>query len=476
VCAMCSAALDPTQATPDRDALLKKAADFAQNATKPLSNNSDVDMARHAAANLRAAFSDLIVYCEGAFLFYNGKCWAAVTEPDLRSLIHRYDGMKVGSIIKLGKQRINSILYELGAMLATTDWFTEIRVGINCLNGFIEFDREGKPSLLPHDPSHRQRHVLPAEWRGPVGGFEGSLLERLLVGCFRNDSDANEKIDLLGEVAGAAALGYGTRLIAPKAVVLLGREAENGKSQILDLLRGMLPASAVASVPPNKFADERHTIKLVGKLLNTSDELGTARAIGSDVFKSLVTGEPVSARDVYASAVDFRATAQHVFACNQLPAFQGGMDRGVLRRLIVLLFNRTIPETERIPHIGMRILEQETGVALSFVVAGASRLIRRQAFPELQSSKAALMEWAREADPVQGWLAERVVKGEGLEMPTNKAYTDFRCWALTQGYSEYHLPAVNTFSQRLKAAGLHYDHSGKFRGFRGVRVKELGEV
>jgi hypothetical protein len=65
-------------------------------------------------------------------------------------------------------------------------------------------------------------------------------LARLLNGSFDGDDDADEKIDLIAEIAGATALGHGPRHTRPKAVVLLGRTAENGKSQILDLLRGLV--------------------------------------------------------------------------------------------------------------------------------------------------------------------------------------------------------------------------------------------
>jgi putative DNA primase/helicase len=299
------------------------------------------------------------------------------------------------------------------------------------------------------------------------------LLARLLRGCFQGDEDAQAKIDILSEVAAAAALGYGTRLIAPKAIVFLGRSAENGKSQVIHLLRGLLPESAVSAIPPSKFGDERHVIRLVGKLLNTSDELGTTKAVSSDIFKYLVTGESVSARNVYEASVDFRAMAQHVFACNQLPGFQGGMDRGVMRRLMVLMFNRTIPSGERVDRLADRILAEELDLVLSWVVDGAGRLLRRREFSTVPSSKSALQEWAQGADVVQGWLAERVWYGSGLTMTTRKAYEEFKIWALGEGYSPYSLPAVNTFSQRLKGAGLEYKHSGGFKGFLGVGAKEM---
>jgi P4 family phage/plasmid primase-like protien len=390
--------------------------------------------------------------------------------------------------VRLGKTRIDSILNELGAILRQAAFFEDHPFGINCLSGFITF-QEGAPKLVPHDPAHRQRHVLPGRWETGSSGElpENSFLARLLYGSFKDDDDAGSKIDLIAEIAGAAALGHGPKHTAPKAVVLLGRTAENGKSQVLDLLRGLLPSSAVSSLPPSRFGDDRHIVKLVGKLLNTSDELGAAEAIASDRFKTIITGEPVTGRDVYRPAIGFRPQAQHVFACNQLPAFQGGMDRGVLRRLMPITFNRTIPEKERIPHIGMRVIEQELDLLLAFAVQGAARLLDRGHFPELPSSREALSEWAQGADPVLGWLEDRVrpvvlavVGEEPHRRASRAAYDDFKQWAASEGYSANTLPSINNFSQRVAAAGasrgITYKRSGGFRGFVGMRFKPRYQV
>ena len=332
----------------------------------PLQIGSDVDIAGRVAWKLMRDFGSM-PYCEGEFWRYAGTHWEPIPEDEMRRLVHDCDGLPFGNKgerVQLGKGRIDSILHELGAMLNRRDYFERRPLGINCLSGFIEFDKAG-PSLSPHHGKHRQRHVLPGRWEndGAKEFPESSLLARLLHGSFQDDPDIDEKIDLLGEIAGAAALGHGPRHIAPKAVILLGRTAENGKSQVLDLLRGLLPPSAVSSVPPSRFGDDRHIVKLVGKLLNTSDELGTAQAIASDRFKAMITGEPLTGRDVYRPAIDFRPQAQHVFACNQFPAFQGGMDRGVLRRLMPITFNRMIPEGERISHIGQRVVAEELDLA-----------------------------------------------------------------------------------------------------------------
>jgi hypothetical protein len=116
-----------------------------------------------------------------------------------------------------------------------------------------------------------------------------SLLFKLLHGVFEGDAEADAKVGLLAEICGSAALGYATHLTQPRAIILVGETAENGKSQVLDLARGLLPASAICSLPAGRMSDERHVVGLKGKLLNASDEFAIAshtflhgRAISSE--------------------------------------------------------------------------------------------------------------------------------------------------------------------------------------------------
>ena len=96
---------------------------------------------------------------------------------------------------------------------------------INAKNGFITFGSDGTPGFVPHDREHRQRHVLPLEWHPERKPTEAPFLKKLLDGSFEDDSDKQQKIDLMGEILGAAALGNVTRLKEPKAFVLHGRSA-----------------------------------------------------------------------------------------------------------------------------------------------------------------------------------------------------------------------------------------------------------
>jgi putative DNA primase/helicase len=445
-------------------------------AKQSLTLGSDVEIARSLNLELTNIHGKIVV-SEGRVWRHIKTHWTSVSAHELRQAVYVYDGATFGEkgIVKLHKGKIDSILNEFFAMHENPDYFSKAPNGLNCLSGFITFSRGAAPLLEPHSPDHRCRHVIQGKWSKKLAKkkYENSLLKKFLDGCFKGDADADAKIDLIGEVAGAAALGNSTRLMKPKAVVLKGVTAENGKSQVLDLMRGLLPDDVVSAIPLSKMNDERHLCGLVGISLNASDELTSALAIASDTFKQVITGEPVTARDVYKSGVTFRPMAQHIYATNTLPTFKGGMDRGVLRRLLVLEFDRTIPEKERIEHIGERIVEEEMDLLLDFAVKGAQRLINQRGFTEPKSSKKALRDWQYGADPVLAWLECGICLDPNAETIKRHAYNAFKEWAIAEGYRENTLPAIHIFTMRVKASGkgITDDRTNADRYFVGFSVK-----
>ncbi len=445
-------------------------------ATFILKIGSDVEIARNVYQELINQHCKVVI-SESRVWHYVGTHWEALTESKLRRVVHLYDGAIYGQggITKLGTGRINSILNEFMHMHDNTDFFVNAPVGINCLSGFIRFpDDNFEPELEQHSSDHRCRHVIPGNWpNGQAADLHESKLLYLLQGCFKGDADLFEKIALLGEISGAAALGYATKIINPKAIVLLGVTAENGKSQIQNLFRGLLPVNAISAIPIGKFSDEKYRWGLAGKLLNATDELTSSDAVASDTFKQIITGDPITARDVYRSTITFRPQAQHIYATNELPSFKNGMDRGVIRRLLVLTFNRTIPKAERIERIGDLIATEETDLLLAFAVSGAKRLLQQRSFTEPQSSKDALREWVYGADPVLAWLDQAAVLDPSAKTSPSVAYSAFKAWAFAEGYKENALPAINNFSARVlrSGKGITKEKTNKGRALVGLAVK-----
>ena len=120
------------------------------------------------------------------------------------------------------------------------------------------------PALLPGIPLAPARHPKPF----PKAAVETATKQ---PNRYPSPTGASDH-----EVAASAALGYGPRLTKPKAAVLAGKTAKNGKNQFLDPIRGLLPPGAVSSLPLGKFGEDRYIVQLAGKLLNASDELSSA--------------------------------------------------------------------------------------------------------------------------------------------------------------------------------------------------------
>ena len=440
---------------------------------------SDIEIAKKVLEQLEELYGPIIV-SDGRLWRFDKTHWAALDDDHLIRLVHRADGTRYTDgagktqVVKLNKGRVVSIVDAAMRYRGQADFFQHRPCGINCESGFIRIGDHGSAELMPHARQWRQRHVVRGRWPIPVDitVFESSRLAQYLRDSVAGDPDAVEKVNLLGEIAGCTALGRGTRLRNPKAIVAFSEEGATGKSTFLKLLRALPNPEAVSSVPPGKFGDEKYAYRLIGKVLNAADELPD-RAVKADVFKRMITGEPVPARDVYRSATDFVPTALHVFSTNVLPSFSGGVDGGVIRRLLPIEFAHVVPEGERDPDLPDEILRDEPDILLHFAVEGARRLLQQQDFTIPASSAELLQRWVLTADSVRAWAAAQLeITTYEHVVPVSALYNNFLTWADSQGLKRDMLPSAISFGKRLRKAapGLEY-HRSDGSLYRNVRLR-----
>jgi P4 family phage/plasmid primase-like protien len=386
-------------------------------------------------------------------------------------LVHQADGAfyplqsgKFG-IVKLNKSRSDSIIDTMLQYRHDPGYFKSPPLGINCENGFIalrcNLDGEFNAELEAHARRHRQRHIIKGCWpcRRSLEEKESSNFARYLNDTFRPDDDSREakkdaqtRLKLCQEIAGAVATNYGTRVRSPKAIIFFSDEGATGKSTYLELMRGLANPEAVCSVPMSKFSDERYTVLLVGKVLNACDEI-SERAIKSDVFKRAITGEPLPGRDLYRSAISVIPVALHLFSTNTLPAFSGGIDGGVLRRLLPVTFPQRVPEDRRNPDLAETIRKQEADLLLEFAVHGAEELLKQLDYTVPPSSAELLKEWANESDPVRGWADECLEVTKDInEISCSRLYGNFCQWCEAHGIRRDFIIKQASFGRRLLSA------------------------
>lgn len=432
---------------------------------------SEVYLANEFKLHATRAVGGPIVYSHEGFWAYGPTCWREIDRHKMKVAVHGFDAIGVGpkgTPLKLGKKMVENIVDVMGDLTAKPSFFDEPTIGLNVRNGTVVLDDDGAMTLRGHDPDDRFRFTIDAEFSTDASPLpEGSLLAKFFDGVFKDDEDKADKIALIAEMFGAAAFGMATRVKSPKAFILKGDKANNGKSQIADMFTHFLPQEAWSAVHPRSFGDEKHRVQLVGKVANIADEL-SADALAGDDFKAIVTGDPRSARDLYKSAFWFRPRALNCFTTNVLPRFNGGIDRGLRRRLVVVTFNRVIPPEEIIPNIAERIAKEELGLLLSFAVAGAARLKRNGGYTIPPSSEEALREWLM-FDAFYEWIeleTEVTTTPPGGWARTSELFASFKSWASDAGYDAKFLPSVATFAQRLRSI----DGVGLKRGAKGTQV------
>ena len=391
------------------------------------------------------------VFTEGRFWTYNGLHWTEYPEDQVRVRVHEFDGSSLGGkkVLRVSKAFTDGVVRELAAAISKPKFFDQCAVGVNMKNGFVCLDHNGETRLTPHAAEHKQRFMLNHDYIGSMTEIPDGLFKTLMEGSL--GANNFELHTLVLEIIGAALSGLNTRLKSPKAFVLHGASAANGKSSIQALIKALLPPFAVSSVPPADLGDPQFLAMLVGKQINISDELSNSKAIASDRFKACVTGDDMSAKVVYHPPFTFSPKALHIFAANQLPVFSGGVDNGIERRIVVLPFDRTIPEEERIPDIGDKIAQNEGHIVIALAIRAAEELLKNGVYTIPQSCNAATQQWFRDVDPVSEWLEdnglERYVTTAGITI--RELYSKFNSEMRELGI--YHIPSARRFKQRLRS-------------------------
>ena len=397
------------------------------------------------------------VYDEGELWKYNGLCWKIIPDSDLRQLVHELDQKKTksGKLIQVSKQFIDGCLHELMSMCSEPRFFEDQPMGVNCKNGFLEMSYDKKPLLLDHDPNHKQRFVFDAKWDDQDFIFPG-YLKKLLNGCFFGVDEIvrGQLIRVIQQILGVSITGIATKLSTPICFIFYGPSASNGKSQILELIRSLLPKDACSSIPPADLGKEQYLIELVGKMANLSDELSGANAIRSDKLKAVVTGDTVSGKKVYKPVCSFKPKAIHIFATNVLPNFKGGVDEGINRRVKVIPFDRSIPVNERVPRIAEKILFNEKDQLFKFAIKGALDVIENEGFIIPSVVEQSTTQWFEDSDSILYWFKENYLH-ELLDARKNKkvgitdAYSKFKTHMEEIGDGQY-VPTRNRFAQRIR--------------------------
>lgn len=326
-----------------------------------------------------------------------------------------------------------------------TGFFDASVHGVCFQNGFMKVT-DGSLELEAFSPDHRALHGLPFTY---TKGKKPVEFVRMLEGCFVDDSDAKEKVELVRQFIGVCLLGLATKY--QKGMMLVG-DGANGKSTFQAVVAALFKGEGmVTAVPPQEMEQEYRRAMLSKSLLNVVNELPEADILSSEAVKAMISGDLVVGRYIRQAPFEFMPRAGHLFSANNLPGVRD-MSRGFWRRWLVVGFNHEFKERDQDRFLAARIIRDELSTIASWVMDGAESVIQSGSYVEVESSEKAVSQWRMQADQVAMFMEQKTEEPEESDWtPAEKVYVTYCQWAKMNNH--YPLSATK-FGRRLTTLGV----------------------
>ncbi|MDY0164319.1 phage/plasmid primase, P4 family [Desulfobotulus sp.] len=281
--------------------------------------------------------------------------------------------------------------------------------------------------LRPHDPERFSSVEIPVVWY-PRAGKTCSVWLRML----EQNIQTPEAIMQLQEF-----FGYCLDRTAPpllsKCLLLLG-DGSDGKSTILYILRQMVGIANCSAVGLAELEDQFLRSSLYGKAVNISTEVGK-KAIESQFFKAITSGDPISAAFKHENPFTFEAFCKLVFASNQLPRVLDNSDGHFRRWLIIKAKKQWADDDPDLdPHLKSKLMEELSEI-FQWAIVGLHRLWAQGYFTNCEETRDLLMEFRRQNNPVVAFLQDACELDANKLTAKDTLYKGYKGYCDANGYS-----------------------------------------
>lgn len=414
----------------------EKALNYAQNDKITNRHYIVVTIEELIRISEKVAF-DVMQKDESIFIF-NGEYWIQVPPQEFKSFLGKA-ALKMGVPYIDGKYYgfIDGLYKQFFASAKIQALKSEEGVHINLRNGTFKFTSQDF-SLNPFDKNDFLTYQLPFEFdKHAEAPMFKNYLNRVLP-------DGNLQ-DILAEFIGYI---FVKKLKLEKCLLLYGNGA-NGKSVFFDIINAMLGRENITNFTLGSLSEEHNRAMIANKLLNYGSEL--KGNMDADIFKQLVSNEPIHCRFKYGNPFICEDYAKLVFNCNELPK-QAEVTPAYFRRFLIVPFDIIIPENERDPELAQKIIRSELPGIFNWVLSGLERILRSKKFTSSEKTQLALEEYKHDSDSVASFITEEgysVSKSTG--QPLKSLYESYRTFCNDEGRR---ILSRTSFSRRLKNLGF----------------------
>lgn len=261
-----------------------------------------------------------------------------------------------------------------------------------------------------------------------------------------------------------------TRETYDKALFLIG-EGNNGKSTLLDVLKGVLGEENTCEVQLEQLEKSHYVAQLHNKLLNIATEIGAKGTVCDEMFKKIVAHDYVMGDHKFAHPFSFRPVCKLIFATNNMPRTDD-KSRAFYRRLLIIPFTKEFTDLDD-KHKYYRVLLDERNGIFNWMVEGLKRLKERGRFAVGKKTIEAIESYKIENNPVLSFLDEHCVMESDASVIKKEIYDAYKSYCEESGFRPVN---IKKFGKELKrhlnsSVVDGYDPAGGGRHWQGMRLR-----
>ena len=226
-------------------------------------------------------------------------------------------------------------------------------------NGVIDLNRN-QFDLQPFD------HKLYSTFRSPIHYYQQAQCpnwQRFLEQVIPNKDDRLRMQEWAGYL-----LYPSTKL---EKILFLYGSGRNGKSTFIETITSLVDPNEISHVEPQNLAREYDVAVLQHKRINVVSDITTDKQT-SGVFKQLVSGDRLQARNPYGRSFSFTPCVKLLFSSNFLPQTHDRSE-GFYRRWDILKFDKQLKDSEVDLDLKTKLKAELPGI-LVWALTGLKRL------------------------------------------------------------------------------------------------------
>jgi putative DNA primase/helicase len=423
----CSPPLDPAE-------VQKIVASVTQYPAPPIGDCADAAeglMHRVLDRDFRGG-KHLMLSTDGRFWHYEGHLWRPVQDPWVaRKVLETIEGNPIKN--QKTASVLSQVLALLKAKLAAKDdllgFVAEPAPVINCSNGELWIAQDGSVELRPHRPESYLRHCLYVAYDPDAACPEYDRAVREIFGKADNPKAMVRHWNEL--------LGY---VIQPKRniplIVILYGSGDNGKTKLIGTATRLLGSQLVHAQRVDDIEKNRFAIgSLFGKYLFVDDDVRAGARLPDGILKTISEAKEVTGELKYQRSFNFVVRTVPVLLCNNIPSL-ADLSHGMVRRLMVIPFDRTFTKDEKDPDLFDRIWANELSGVLNRALRGHQRLLERGTkFKYPMAVSQAGTRLLQQANPLPAFIEAHCSKKGGGGCLVQDFYRAYSTWTKDMGYT-----------------------------------------